>query len=313
MSRTEQHASNVNSVPALKRRSPPSLITVGVPVFNAQSSIDRTLASIKSQTWVGAIEILVVDDGSTDGTPELLQRVADQDARIRILRHDKNLGRPYARNTILQHARGDFLTWLDADDEWYPEKLARQVETLAVVRSDLGDDVITMCAFDWKWTGKQSRVVVPKITTDNLRDILSDDLGAYLWSMLGPIDAFRNTGTFDVNLPRLQDLDFLIRFTARGGRLVPTIYKGPLCIYNKTDENRSGQSVADALDHVWRKHKVLFLRYGKVFAARARKRHFKLVARFSFANNERRRGYLYAAKARLADAERLAFRTLLMR
>ena len=79
-----------------------------------------------AQTYDGDVEVLVVDDGSTDETPDVLARYGD---RIRVVRQE-NGGRSAARNTAVREARGPFLSFLDSDDRWLPDKLARQVPVL---------------------------------------------------------------------------------------------------------------------------------------------------------------------------------------
>jgi len=268
-------------------RSTLPLITIGIPVFNGAATIERSISSVQAQTWGGPLEILVVDDGSTDRTPTILEALRAADPQIKIIRHNKNLGRPAARNTILNNASGEFLAWLDADDEWHREKLEYQMEAFAAQREVFGNDVITMCPFEWRWSGRQKgRLVNPRITDDNLRDFLSGDLGAYLWSMLGPTETFTRTGSFDEKLPRLQDLDFMIRFAERGGKVITTRKNIPLCIYHKTDDSKSGRAVKDSLDHIWNKHRTSFEKYGKKFSLSCRRKHTKLIARHSLANRE---------------------------
>lgn len=95
-------------------------LTVVMPAFNASSTIERALRSVASQSLVPS-EIIVVDDGSTDTTAELASR-----AGVRVFRTPGNWGPSAARNLACQHASGEFIAFLDADDVWYPGKLAAQ-------------------------------------------------------------------------------------------------------------------------------------------------------------------------------------------
>jgi len=104
------------------------LISVIVPAFNATTTIGETIASAQAQTW-GHIEILVVDDGSSDHTAELVETAASRDARVNLIRQP-NQGPAVARNLAISRARGDFIAPLDADDTWRPEYLARQITAL---------------------------------------------------------------------------------------------------------------------------------------------------------------------------------------
>ena len=98
------------------------LISCIVPVYNGERFLSQTLDSVLGQTY-RPLEVLLSDDGSTDGTPQIAARYSK---RIRYLTH-ANTGPGAARNRGLRLARGDFVALLDADDLWHPEKLERQM------------------------------------------------------------------------------------------------------------------------------------------------------------------------------------------
>ncbi len=104
------------------------LVSVVIAAFNAAGFIEATCRSAMRQTWE-ALEIIVVDDGSTDGTGDLIDALAATDPRIRLIRQP-NLGVAAARNRAIAAAGGEFIAPLDADDLWDPTKIARQVERL---------------------------------------------------------------------------------------------------------------------------------------------------------------------------------------
>ena len=91
------------------------LITVGIACFDAADTIARAVRSAQEQDWP-SLEILVVDDGSKDGSPEIVDRIARDDDRIRLLRHPGNLGTAQTRTTIVKNATGEFLVFFDDDD-----------------------------------------------------------------------------------------------------------------------------------------------------------------------------------------------------
>jgi lipopolysaccharide transport system ATP-binding protein len=101
------------------------LVSVVIPAHNAAATLAETIRSVQAQTYP-RIEILVVDDGSTDDTADIAASFAAADSRVRFLRQ-ANAGVAAARNTGIQAARGAFIAPLDADDLWHPEKLAAQV------------------------------------------------------------------------------------------------------------------------------------------------------------------------------------------
>ena len=90
------------------------LVSVVIPVYNAEKYLDRCLTSVVNQTYIN-IEILLVDDGSWDSSPALCDRWAEKDGRIRVI-HKENAGAGYARNTGLDHATGRYLFFVDSDD-----------------------------------------------------------------------------------------------------------------------------------------------------------------------------------------------------
>ncbi|MCP5432740.1 MAG: glycosyltransferase family 2 protein [Alphaproteobacteria bacterium] len=105
-----------------------TLVSVVVPAYNAEATIDETLRSVRAQTHA-ALEILVVDDGSRDATLAMAERHAAQDSRIRIVRQ-ANAGVAAARNTGWSQAKADLIAFVDADDLWAPDKIARQLAVM---------------------------------------------------------------------------------------------------------------------------------------------------------------------------------------
>lgn len=101
------------------------LISVLLPVFNAQLFLPDCLRSILDQTWSG-FEVVVVDDGSTDDTPRILSDLAKQDSRFRVLTLERNSGIVTALNCGLEACRGEWIARMDADDIMHPQRLQQQ-------------------------------------------------------------------------------------------------------------------------------------------------------------------------------------------
>jgi glycosyltransferase involved in cell wall biosynthesis len=106
------------------------LVSVIIPAYNAARYIEDTLASVIAQT-IQDIEIIVVNDGSTDKTKEILDRIASADIRINPI-HKSNSGVSDTRNIGMKQAKGQYLAFLDADDIWQPNKLEIQINALKI-------------------------------------------------------------------------------------------------------------------------------------------------------------------------------------
>lgn len=104
------------------------LTTVVIPAYNAEDYLERTMLSAMEQSYRD-LEILVVNDGSTDHTEWIARHMAEQDGRIRVI-NTANGGVAKARNKGLEEAKGEFVAFLDADDLWHPDKIKDQIAAL---------------------------------------------------------------------------------------------------------------------------------------------------------------------------------------
>ncbi len=283
--------------------SEPGPVTVGIPVYNDPDGLRRSVASVLAQTWPGEVRVLIVDDGSTDATPEAIAELQHQHGDVvRTRRHPRNRGRPAARNTILESVEEGYLAWLDADDVWYPHKLAVQMEALR--QAEPGP---VLCASTVRVRQRErGRQVdkVPDVNGDQVRRVLEGRLPAYLFGLVGPVDAFRLAGRFDEELARRQDFELLLRFVARGGRVIAPATTDPLAEYRKSFAGRAAADVARASDRIWRRHRRLYLGQGPRFALRSRAGQHTLIARFWDANG--RPGRARARRGRAAALRALA-------
>ncbi|MFA4854633.1 MAG: glycosyltransferase family 2 protein [Candidatus Omnitrophota bacterium] len=101
------------------------LVSVIIPTYNRALLIRRAIGSVLAQSYDN-FEVIVVDNASSDNTAEVVSSIAD--ARLKFIRHDVNKGPAASRNTGLRNSRGDYITFLDSDDEWLPQKLACQLD-----------------------------------------------------------------------------------------------------------------------------------------------------------------------------------------
>lgn len=133
-------------------RDPP-LVTIGITAYNRPVLVRRAIESVLQQQGV-SFEIVVVDDGSGDATPEVIRTLAAADARIRPVFHASNRGVNAAKNALFDHARGMFTTFLDSDDELVPGALAEFVQAFDALGPNYSMVVMNcMDPTSGRWTG----------------------------------------------------------------------------------------------------------------------------------------------------------------
>jgi glycosyltransferase involved in cell wall biosynthesis len=270
-------------------------VTVGLPVYNDPAGLRRTVPTVVGQTWQGPMRLLIVDDGSTDDTPEVLAQLAATHPQIEVVRHPVNRGRPYARNTIIELAGDDYLAWIDAGDLWHPRKLELQLATLlAEERRD--PDTPLLCTGPLRWVFHDSgrnTIKVPEVAGDQLCRAITGEIYPYLQGIVGRAAHFRNAGGFDERLLRRQDYDFLVRFVGEGGRMVSSPAHIPVFTYVKSDVGTSPDTIRAANRAIRAKHRPYYRRYGGRLSRLVRSRQYRLVARFSRHNGRRWHSVVY--------------------
>ena len=179
------------------------LVTAIIPVFNGERHIAEALRSVFAQDY-RPIEVIVVDDGSTDGSAAIIQSFPEAHYI-----HQANAGVAAARNTALRAARGEFIAFLDQDDQWVPHKLTRQVGRLRDA-PELGFVIA------------RERILMDGITTRPAwvrEDALSEDLAIFIPGVLVARRAtFDKVGNFDTSFVNGCDTDWLYRAKDLGVR-----------------------------------------------------------------------------------------------
>ncbi len=263
-------------------------LTVGIPAYNAVRTIAKAVRSVQAQTWDGSMEILVYNDGSTDGTAALVASLAEKDPRIRLVSCSENKGRPHARNQLLEQARGTFFAWLDADDEWFPDKLSRQFFRLREAYAELGhENVWCLCSFSIQSDAtRKIRIYSPDLDGDLMKNILYNTIHPLLQTMLGSLASMRNVGIFDLQCPRLQDFDFFIRFVSSGGVFVATDKKQCLVSYNRTESDVEVIKYYQAHEYLRNKYSGLYKSYGSEYVKEEKSRRMLFTARIYLQKRE---------------------------
>lgn len=188
------------------------LFSVVIPTFNRRALLARTLESVTRQTFAD-FEIIVVDDGSTDGTLEYL-RSLERD--VRLLRQE-NKGAGVARNAGASEARGEYIAFLDSDDVWFPWTLTTFA---AVIRDYDSPSILSACVFEFRQETEltAAREGSPKATA--FRDYYSaSQTGFYVGSGMGVFrrDDFLASGGFLTRRMNAEDHDLCLRLGAAAG------------------------------------------------------------------------------------------------
>jgi glycosyltransferase involved in cell wall biosynthesis len=206
--------------------APQPLVSIIIPTYNYARFIAEAVASVHSQSYSNW-EIIVVDDGSTDNTEEVVQRIAAADPRISYLRQD-NARQAAARNYGIRQAQGSYFQFLDADDLIEPQKLAQQVAFL----EQHPDVDITYCGvryFSSEGAGElllsrqyssweDSGAWMPEISGQG-KQVLLALLRNNIMVVNAPLirrEVIDRVGFFDVDLTPVEDWEYLIRCAAEG-------------------------------------------------------------------------------------------------
>ncbi len=188
-------------------------VSVVIPAYNYERFLKQAIDSALNQDYP-LLEIVVVDDGSTDKTAELVATLSETTNKIRYI-YQKNAGLPAARNTGIREAKFDYVGFLDADDEWLPNMLSRAMESFAQLPKEFG---IVACRSN-HIDAQGAPLLLKKLTPDLPQEITCRDI--LLKTRFSPSSvvarrsALIECGYFDVNLRSSEDRDMWIRIASR--------------------------------------------------------------------------------------------------
>lgn len=203
--------------PAAELSRNASLVSVVIPAYNAEATIGDTLRSVRSQTYRN-LEILVVDDGSADGTRAIVEAHGSVDDRIRLITQE-NRGVAAARNVGWQAARAELIAFVDADDLWAPTKIEKQVNVMTAGGSRMGLVYTWFSVIDERNTIRY-KVKGRTIAGDVLREAVLGNFVGHASSPLIRREALLAAGGFDSALRNAgahgcEDLQLYQRVAAR--------------------------------------------------------------------------------------------------
>jgi len=182
-----------------------SLVSVIIPAYNAEKTIKATMQSVLKQTYDN-IELLIINDGSTDSTPEIVRTF--KDPRIRLYDFT-NAGLSAARNRGIARATGEYISFIDADDMWSKDKIESHVQALK-------DNPSAAVVYSWsygiyKGTKKRLPDQTYRLSGDVYREMLCINFVAGGSNILAKKEAIEKTGKFDETLTACEDWDYYIR------------------------------------------------------------------------------------------------------
>ena len=270
------------------------LVTAGLLSFNAENTIGRAIDSCLAQSWPN-LEILIVDDASSDRTAQLARQRIEDDPRARVICHEQNTGAAGARNTVLRLARGEFIAFFDDDDESLPERTFEQVRSLTIYEQRTGQKLVACYASGIRRYPNGYVKPMPAIGAKGGEPPhgprVADRLlfyrrtpgwffgsGVPTCALLARRDTFAAVGGFDRALRRVEDADFAIRLALLGGHFIGT--ESHVLIQNATSApDKSPERNLEAEQHLATKHADYLRTVGRYHYAwrwpRLRYWHFK--------------------------------------
>jgi glycosyltransferase involved in cell wall biosynthesis len=183
------------------------LVSVVIPTYNRAELVERAVYSVLSQTYPN-LEVIIVDDASTDDTQGRIKALQQIDHRIQYFRHESNRGAQAARNTGIQAAKGMYIAFLDSDDEWLPQKLYLQMALFS--REGVSPGVIYCGLQEVSIDGKMLEQYLPKIRGSIYPQALSDWV-AGTDTLVVRKDILEKVHGFDENVHAFQEWDLCIR------------------------------------------------------------------------------------------------------
>jgi glycosyltransferase involved in cell wall biosynthesis len=208
-------------------------VSVIVPAYNVAAYVRAALESVLAQTFTD-LEVLVVDDGSTDETPAIAAEFCARDARFRLIQQD-NRGLAGARNRALGHAAGEFFALLDSDDVWDPRFVEEQI---AIMRARPDVSIVTGNArfLGSRLDGLAARPYPDTRPDPDLALILGDEEAVFIMSVFRRT-VYEGIGGFDETMRTNEDYDYWIRAAAAG--FIFARNDRPLGCYRRRDDSLS--------------------------------------------------------------------------
>lgn len=233
-------------------------IGVVVPTRNRVEQLATALRSVLAQSYV-VDQIVVIDEGSSDGTAEFLSRLACNEERLLVIRNDVPRFLPAARNQGLQQLRTELVAFLDDDDAWAPYKLERQCQALMETGSQWAISGALWFRGDWTVVRAQQTPTRADFLASLLRGNAVPGGGS---TVLASVSALTAAGGFDERARYMEDWDCWLSLAAHVG--VPVILDAPLTAYRVHPGQMSDRTneLKESFAYVESKHREFAAKHG---------------------------------------------------
>jgi glycosyltransferase involved in cell wall biosynthesis len=266
-------------------------VTVVIPTYNRERDIKRAVESVLSQTY-RELKVIIVDDGSTDNTEQIVRSI--HDTRIKYIKCETNSGPSAARNLGIQCAKGEYIAFLDSDDEWLPSKLEKQVALLRSLSDSFGI-CHTGAVFLKNGFNKTVFKPSPQSSGNIYKQFVLSKISFVTPSLLFRRSCIERVGLFDVNLWQAEDADLLLR-TLKDNNLA--VIQEPLVVCHlDTTKVMDPDKLERAQLLLLKKHEHDFQSLGRCVLRRFRSRRFWIVANNKLRAGQISSGLYYLRKA----------------
>lgn len=187
------------------------LVSVIIPVYNRENTIMRSLNSVLMQTYSN-IEVIIIDDASTDATLQALEECNDD--RVKIVQSSFNGGANVARNKGIKIAKGMFIAFQDSDDEWLADKLDKQINYMLENNVEVSYSPYLLYENN-KWSIVPSNYKDKYFCKDNLIEILKKNNVVGTPTLVVKNSVFFEVGLFDEEMERMQDYELILRLAKK--------------------------------------------------------------------------------------------------
>ena len=277
------------------------LITIGITCFNAEDTIEKAIKGALQQDWLN-LEIIIVDDFSTDSSAEKLREVAKTDTRIKVITHEENKGFPSALNTIVEHAKGEFIALFDDDDISRNDRLTLQLERILSYEKEASTDMVLCYSnrdiqIPTDDVPKHSGYAIGRHAPEPFGPMVADYIllysGApeYTWGIFGSCtmmarrSVYEKIGKFDPFFRRTAEWDFAIRASFINTHFIAV--DEPLILQVKTISSDKSEKISQHYKIELRKKHKAYL---------SKKRAYLASMAIAYAGNKQHKLKYYTAR-----------------